>query len=183
MTATLRPDGSGTMDLRYRVGDDPTIAAEKARFVSPHFTLQDVSVDGAKHEAHVVGTLDEATKLSSIPFFKHVAVTRTQEGGEEQLTFVVTQEKPVELPKGQPGPDITLTLPGAVTAAEPKANAEVNGNSVRWRFPLDEFARAKTTTLSVRWKPAADAKPAAPADGDAAAKPTADAPAPTPATP
>lgn len=177
LTSTLRPDGSGTLDMRYRVGEDPTIAAEKPRFVSPHFTIQEFTVDAAKREVHVVGTLDEVTKLSSVPFFKDVAVTRSQEGGDEQMTFVVTKEKPIELPKGQPGPDVTITLPGAVTAAEPKANVETTGSTVRWRFPLEEFAREKTTTLTVRWK--------APAAGAAkpAATPTADATPPKAPTP
>ncbi|MCW5892336.1 MAG: hypothetical protein KIT14_17580 [bacterium] len=189
LTSTLRPDGSGTIDLRYRLPEEATVATEKARFTSPHFTLADVTVDTVKKEAHVKGTLDEATKLSSVPFFKNVAVTRTQEGDESQLTFVVTQEKPIELPPGQPGPDITLTLPGPVTAAEPKANAETNGDTVRWRFPLDEFARAKTTTLVVRWKGAAEAKPEAKPEANSddtaepAAKPNADATPPTPAAP
>lgn len=190
LTSTLRPDGSGTIDMRYRVGENPTVAAEKARFTSPHFTVEDVTLDAAKSEVHVKGTLDEATTLASIPFFKNVAVTRTQDGDEAQLTFVVTKDKPIELPKGQPGPEITLTLPGPVTAAEPKANAEAKGNTVTWKFPLDEFAREKTTTLTVRWKGAADAKagdakagaakPAAPGD---TAKPTADATPTKPAAP
>lgn len=170
LTSTLRPDGSSTIDMRYQVDVTATEKAERARFTSPHFAVEAFTVaTSPKAEAHVKGTLDDATKLSSIPFFRMVSVTRTREGDEEELTLVVTKEKPMELPAA-PGPAITLTLPGPVVKAEPKA--EVQDATVTWRFPLDAFAREKTTTMTVRWKAPPAAAAAAPA---AAAKPTADA--------
>jgi hypothetical protein len=189
LKSTVRPDGSSTIDVRYQVDEDTTVALEKARFTSPHFTVQDVTVDAAKKEAHVVGTLDAVSKLQTVPFFKTVAVTEVREGARETLTLVVTKAKTVEVPKGRPGPEITLTLPGPVGTATP--TAEVKGDTVTWRFPLDEFAREKTTTMTVAWTAPSDAKAGA-KDGDKAgdepgadtakpeAKPKADA---KPATP
>lgn len=187
LKSTVRPDGSSTLDMRYQVDEDTTVAVEKARFTSPHFTVQEVTVDAKKKEAHVIGTLDDVAKLQTVPFFRSVAVTEARDGALEKLTLVVTKEKTLELPKGQPGPEITLTLPGPVGDATPKA--EVKDGTVTWKLALDEFAREKTTTLTVAWTVPPDARlggtpaekaPAKPAD---TAKPKADAGAAKPATP
>lgn len=164
--ATLKPDGSGSFEMTYRTPPNTTAEAEKRRFSSPHVVIDSLSLvdsSSAALKAH----FDDATKVNTAEGFKNVTVTRGREGDDEKLTVTIVNPIPAEVPdQGQPGPKITLHLPGAVREAN--HDAKVSGDTVTWSFSFSQWMREKSTTLTVRYA-AAGAAPEAPKDAPAGA--------------
>jgi hypothetical protein len=146
---TLQADGSGTLEVTYRIPPNTTEAAERARFTSPHVTVKSVVMQPDR--ATVKVAFDDATKLATADVFKTLDVTRTRTGDEEELRVIITNRNPVPQVRdeGREGPRITLELPGPVKEANRKA--EVSGNRVVWRIPFVDYVRNPTTDLLVRY--------------------------------
>ena len=148
--ATLRADGSGTIELGYIPQvDQPTIDGETTRFTSPHVTV--LSVTARDPGAFLKATFDDATKLSTAEGFKNVTVRRRAKKGHEQLTIVIRNPKPKPFKdEGQTWPRVTLTLPGHVLAAS-RGGRRLD-RQVSWNVPLTEYVERPSTTLWVRYR-------------------------------
>lgn len=170
--STIKPDGSGTFEITYRTAPDSTTETEKRRYTSDHVTVESASVTSAT-TATVKGHFDDCTKISSAEGFKNARVTRSQDGADTRLTITITNPVPLVVTKeGQPGPKITLRLPGAVREAN--HNAKIDISSVTWSFSFVEWMKEKSITLTVRYAAAAaDAKAGA---AEAPKEPPPDAP-------
>jgi hypothetical protein len=147
--ATLRPDGSGTIELGYVPAQQATVGTETARFTSPHVKVQ--SVTPRTPGALVKATFDDVTKLSTAEGFAMVSVRRQEKRGRERLTVVI--HNPRHQPfkdEGQTWPRVALTLPGRVLAAN--RNAEISGNRVVWSLPLTEYVEQPSMTVWVRYR-------------------------------
>jgi hypothetical protein len=148
--ATLRADGSGTIELGYIPTIPETTAdTETTRFTSPHVTV--LSVTPRDPGALLKATFDDATKLSTAEGFKNVTVRRRAKKGREQLTIIIRNPKPRPFKdEGQTWPRVTLTLPGHVLKAS--RNSRRLDRQVVWNVPLTEYAENPTTTLWVRYR-------------------------------
>src|SRR4051812_43278219 len=152
---TVKPDGSATFEMTYRTPPNSTADAEKKRFGSDHVTVESVSFANAS-TATLKARVDDVTKLSTAEGFKTVTVTRTNEGDDTKLTITVQNPLPAAVKdEGQPGPKITLHLPGAVREAD--HDGKVSGDTVTWSFTFVDWMKAKSTSMSVRY--AGGAKP------------------------
>lgn len=147
--ATLRPDGSGTIELGYVPGQQATVDSETARFTSPHVKV--VSVTPRTPGAQVKATFDDVTKLSTAEGFAMVTVRRREKKGRERLTIVI--HNPRHQPfkdEGQTPPRVALTLPGRVLAAN--RDGLISGNRVVWTLPLKEYVEQPSMTIWVRYR-------------------------------
>lgn len=147
---TLRADGSGTLEMVYRVPPNSTETLEKRRFASPRVTLESLRIreDGT---ARVELAFTDPAALSTLEIFRSLAISRERDGDEERLTIVVTNSDGRNVKdEGKPGPRIHVTLPG--TVLEANRNAVVEGSSVTWSFGLVEFLRQKTVDLTARYQ-------------------------------
>jgi hypothetical protein len=146
---TLKADGSGTLEVTYRIPPNTTEAAERARFTSPHVTVKSITMQPDR--ATVKVAFDDVTKLATAEGFKALDVTRTRTGDEEALRVIVTNRTPVPQVRdeGRAGPHITLQLPGKVIEAN--RQAEVSGERVVWRISFADYVRNPTTDLVVRY--------------------------------
>lgn len=157
LDSTLAPDGSGTLDMTYRTRPYANAAAEKRLYSSEHVIVDSLSFTDAS-TAVLKAHFDDVTKLSTAEGFNDVTITRTRDGDDERLAIHIVNPEPIPIPdKGQPGPKITLHLPGPVREAN--NDAKVAGDTVTWSFTLTQWAQAKTTDLTVRYgSPAPKAK-------------------------
>ena len=175
--ATIKSDGSATLDMTYACAPNTSAAAEKTRYSSDHVTVDSVTFTSPTN-AVLKARVDDVTKMSSAEGFKSVTVTRGTEDGVEKLTVVFVNPLPAAVKdEGQAGPKITLHLPGPVKDAN--HDAKVSGDTVTWSFSFVDWMKAKSTTLEVRWAAAAKAA-AGEAKGDQPkgdAKPAAKEPA------
>ena len=145
----LAADGSGTLEVTYRIPANSTEATERARFTSPHVTVKSVKMQPDR--AIVQVAFDDATKLSTAEGLRALDVSRSRSGAEETLRVVITNPHPVDVrDEGREGPRVTLELPGPVADAKPQA-FEVNGNRVIWRIKFVDYVRNATTELVVRY--------------------------------
>jgi hypothetical protein len=148
--ATLKADGSGTITYTYARDKNATEAGEKARFASPHLTIESLTL-GDK-TATLKAKFDDVTKLDTAEAFNRATVTRTHKDGEDVLAVTLANPKPIADPKLASGvPDLvfSVTLPGKVIEATPAAT--VAGNRVTWKIKAADYARAPKTELSVRY--------------------------------
>jgi hypothetical protein len=146
--ATLKSDGSGTIDLTYpwrpaRGKED----VQRKRFSSEHVRVE--SWEALKEQARVKVTFDDVTKLSTAKGFKDVTVTRTRESDAETLLIVITKPRPIKRPTDKPGPTFKVTLPGK--ALEANRGAQLSGNTVTWKLDLATYAAEPKTDLKVRY--------------------------------
>lgn len=148
--ATLRPDGSGTIELGYVLpAQQATVDSETARFTSPHVKV--VSVTPRTPGALVKATFDDVTKLSTAEGFAMVTVRRREKKDRERLTIVI--HNPRHQPfkdEGQTPPRVALTLPGRVLAAN--RDGVISGNRVVWTLPLKEYVEQPSMTIWVRYR-------------------------------
>jgi hypothetical protein len=145
----LRPDGWCKLRMVYPLITTTTVALEKRRFNSPHVRVASLVLRDDR-TAVVKAAVDDVTKLYTTQVFRNVVVNRTTEDGDERLTATFTNPMPREVKdEGKPGPQIDLTLPGAVHEAN--WNATVTDRHVRWSFSLPEFLKHPRIDLSVRY--------------------------------
>jgi len=146
---TLKPDGSGTLEMAYQALPNSNEAIEKQRFTAPRVTIESLKVrdDGA---AIVKLGFDDPTRLSALEMFRSVRIARRREGEEELLTITWTNPTPTELKEeGKPGPKISIAFPGKVLEAS--RNSTIAGNSVTWSFPRVAFMKEKSVELTARY--------------------------------
>jgi hypothetical protein len=148
-------DGSGSFVMRYKVPSDATEFFERRQFSSPHVFVDSVKIN-ENLDAEVRAHFDDVTQLPTAPGFHDLTVTRGTDPEAPSLTFVIHRIHVGTADKNAPGPEITVTLPGAVREANHRA--DVSGNRVTWRLSLDEYMRDPETTVSVRWTPPAPAR-------------------------
>jgi hypothetical protein len=176
--ATLKDDGSGTLQMSYPLAAGATAESEKARFTSADVTVESVNISGAA--GNLKAAFRDVTKLSSAEGFRDVKVTRTREGNAETLSVVITKQVSGKAKDSVgAGPRFTITFPGKVLEAN--HDGKISDNKVAWSFTMSDYVKDKTTELRARYEvkaegamPGAPAKPAAPA---AASNPAAAAPA------
>ncbi|MFN8543091.1 MAG: hypothetical protein U0807_02635 [Candidatus Binatia bacterium] len=150
---TVKADGSATLAYTYTPVADATEAGERARFVSPHVTVQSMTFAAGKPTVVKVA-VDDVTKLGTASAFKGVTITRAKDGDEELLTIVIPNidPRPLASVKGTyDDPKLGITVPGTVTKTEP--TAPVTGSRVDWKIPLSHFYANHKAELTVRWKP------------------------------
>src|SRR5579885_3032904 len=139
--ATLKADGSGTITYTYGREANTTVASEKARFASPHLTIESPTLEEKT---------DDVTKLDTAEGFKLATITRTHKDGEEVLDVTLANPKPItgQVPN-VPDLSFSVTLPGKVIAATPTAT--IAGTRVTWTIKAADYAHAPKTELSVRY--------------------------------
>src|SRR2546422_2882016 len=114
--ATLRADGSGTIEMAYIPARHATIESETARFSSAHVKVQEVVP--REVGAFLRASFDDVTKLGTAEGFSVVSVTRDRKRDQERLRVVLRNATPKEITEEKrPGPRITITLPGRVLVA------------------------------------------------------------------
>ena len=152
--ATLRADGSATLEMTYRTTPDATEFLERRRYSSRF-----VHVDAVKiHESQrtvLRATVDDVTKLATAPGFALVDVRRRRDGDDERLEIRLLNEHPAAVPEDravEPWMQIGLTLPGPVRDAN--HDARVEGTHVAWTVTRSDYARHGATLLTVRWRSA-----------------------------
>lgn len=157
LDGTLRADGSGTLEIVYRVLPTSTERIERRRFTSPDVTLESLKVND---DSTAVARLafEDPAKLSTLEMLRSLKVVRQREGDEERLTITVTNTTKAIQDEGKPGPRIHLTLPGKVLEAN--RNATIEATRVTWRFGLAEFINQKTVDLTARYLVSSAARPA-----------------------
>src|SRR5579885_1540229 len=140
--ATLKADGSGTITYTYGREANTTVASEKARFASPHLTIESLTL-GEK-------TVTLEAKFDTAEGFKLATITRTHKDGEEVLDVTLANPKPItgQVPN-VPDLSFSVTLPGKVIAATPTAT--IAGTRVTWTIKAADYAHAPKTELSVRY--------------------------------
>lgn len=154
--STLKADGSGTLQLTYMPPKAATKASETTRFTSAAVTVEsiDVAADGKSATAKL--TFTDVTKLNTASALKNVSVTRTPGEGTEKLTIVLKPEEVMKLKPGQgkdvPPLKIGVTLPGAVKEAT--AKGAVEGSTVTWTVPIEDFVGQPQTDLTVTYQTA-----------------------------
>jgi len=150
---TLEANGSGKFTMTYRCPRNTTEATERGHWTSAHVHVELLQVQTDR--ATVSATFDDVTKLSSADGFSAVTVTRSRDGDDEQLRFVIknANASPDVRDEGRTGPRIALTLPGAV--AEANRKGEISGNRVVWQLSFVEYMRSPQTELTVRYRAAA----------------------------
>src|SRR5579885_2528288 len=128
--ATLKADGSGTITYTYGREANTTVASEKARFASPHLTIESLTL--GEKTVTLEAKFDDVTKLD------------TAEG------FTLANPKPItgQVPN-VPDLSFSVTLPGKVIAATPTAT--IAGTRVTWTIKAADYAHAPKTELSVRY--------------------------------
>ncbi|HLK12233.1 MAG TPA: hypothetical protein VKW76_12715 [Candidatus Binatia bacterium] len=153
--ATLKADGSGTIEYTYTPDADATAASEKARFASPHLTIESLTLKDKT--AVLKGKFDDVTKLDTAEGFKLATITRTRKDDDEVLDVTLANPKPVPEGKVPTLPDMvfSVTLPGKVINATP--TAKIDGTHVTWTIKAADYIRAPKTELSARYA-ASDAK-------------------------
>ena len=171
--STLDAKGGATVAVKYRVGKDATLEAEKKRMESPSVTV----IKAALEEDNFTNfelKVDDITKLSTAKFFEEAAITLTDgKEGTKVLTAKVTRKSPNKLPDealayfGKEF-EVAVTLPGEVVSSNA---TKTDGNTVTWTYPMNDFMNAKETSMTVTYKnPAAEPAAAEPAK-EPAAKP------------
>jgi hypothetical protein len=147
--AILKPDGSGTLELTYGHPPHATEESIRADFSSPHVTVDSVTIRPV-NTAVVRAHFDDITKLSTAAWFRPVSITRTRERNEETLSIVLGHDPSEPKDPDADGPQLSITLPGRILAAN--KDAEVTGNRVVWRYTQGEFGRAQDRQLTVRYR-------------------------------
>src|SRR5579884_4033825 len=71
--ATLKADGSGTITYTYNREKNTTVAAEKARFASPHLTIESLTL--GEKTVTLKAKFDDVTKLDTAEGFKLATIT------------------------------------------------------------------------------------------------------------
>lgn len=171
LKGTLDAKGGGTMDLSYPMPLGSSLKRERTRFESPDVTIASITETDGGQKVAVSLTFPDATKLSSAPWFRNVAITRTPEGDTETLRVVVKNPDAKKIETKEPGPTFTFTLPGKVVKSNAPKPPE--GATVSWSYTLPEFASAPSTEMTATYEIAkGDAAPAAakPAEPAPAAK-------------
>jgi len=166
--ATLKADGSGSFEMTYKTPPNTTVDLEKRRFASEHVTVDSLTLTTST-SANLKVHFDDVTKLSSAEALKNVTVTRVRDGDDWRLTITIVNPLPAVVPDDQPGPKITLHLPG--TVREANRDAKVAGDAVTWSFRFAEWIKEKSISLTVRHAATGDAPEAgktAPKDKPAA---------------
>src|SRR5579883_2978059 len=128
--ATLKADGSGTITYTYGREANTTVASEKARFASPHLTIESLTL--GEKTVTLEAKFDDVTKLD------------TAEGVTLATPKPITGQVP-----NVPDLSFSVTLPGKVIAATPTAT--IAGTRVTWTIKAADYAHAPKTELSVRY--------------------------------
>jgi len=145
--ATLDRNGSGTLQMTYVPMPHATIDSDKAKFSSPHVTVQ--SITPSEKGTVLKAAFDDVTRLSTAEGFRPVTVRRERVGNGERLRILIQNPKPVPSSETGPVSRFAITLPGRVQFAN--RDAEVRDNRVVWRVPLEQFVSHRFTKLSVRY--------------------------------
>ena len=145
---TLKPDGSGTLELTYQVPANATEAGERQRFVSPHVTLDSLTIKGGSAVAKL--HVDDVSRLQTAEMFHTVTVSRAHQDDDMRLTITIKNPNPREIKdEGKPGPKIIIRLPGKVREANHQA--QVADDRVTWSFSLAEYMKSPSVDLTVRY--------------------------------
>lgn len=153
LDGTLKADGSGTLNVSYKLPSNSNEMVEKRRFTSSDVKIESFGVKEGMIEGKLSFT--DPVKLSSLQMFRNAKITRQRDGKEERLTITITNEHPKESKDdGKPGPRIGITFPGKVVEANRKAT--VDGNRATWNVTLVDYFKEKTIELTARYEIPAD---------------------------
>ena len=150
--ATLRPDGSGILEMTYHASPDTTEFWERRQYSSPHVHVDAVKIYESQR-AVLRATVDDVTQLRTAPGFQLVEIRRERDGDDERLALRLSNPGPKPTPD-DPAPwmRIGLTVPGRIRSAS--HDGVVAGDHVAWTVTRSEYARNAVTELTVRWRPA-----------------------------
>ena len=166
---TLERDGTGTLALTYKGPPGATEATQRALLEAPGVTVESVSVS-ADHTIAATLKVTDLAGIAKTKLLRSATVTRTSQGEDEVLTITYTNPPGRPLAdKSLPGPKIKITLPGKVVEANEKGVVE--GSTVTWSFPLDDWVAKPKWELTARYRSAAGA--AAPTGATGTATPPA----------
>src|SRR5262245_61425538 len=84
LDVTVKADGSGLLEYDYLEPPKATEASERARYTSPEFTPESVTLTAGKL-AVVKGSFKDVTTVSNAEPFRFGVVTRVREGKSETL--------------------------------------------------------------------------------------------------
>src|SRR5262245_10560971 len=132
LDVTVKPDGSGSLEYDYLPPTKATEASERARYTSPEFTPESITLAAGKL-AVVKGSFKDVAKVPNAEAFRFGSVTRVREGKSETLTIGLINPDPRPTPeKTMTDPKVTLHLPGNILEARPTATATVTEQQVVW---------------------------------------------------
>lgn len=148
--ATLRPDGSGVLEMTYRASPDTTEFWERRQYASAHVHVDTMKIYESQR-AVLRATVDDVTQLGTAPGFRLVDVRRERDGDDERLAIRLRNPRPEAAPEEHaPWLRIGLTVPGRIRSAS--HDGVVAGDHVAWTVTRAEYTREPVTELAVRWR-------------------------------
>jgi hypothetical protein len=158
----LNAKGGGTITVTRRLNDKKDLAKLEPQMKSSAVKLTSAKLSDDGKSGVYAMAFDDITKLSTVAFFKNVAITRSSE--KEKGTVTIT----AKYKNSKPGPlpdkivqfysneaKLVATFPGPVT----ESNGKVSGNTVTWSWEINEFYKQPEVVLKATYKEEGTGKP------------------------
>jgi len=156
---TLDDKGGGTMTATFSAfKPDLPETKRKMQSASVKLVSADLIGEGEKSQGVFKLSFADVTKLSTVPNFSNVKVTRSdgEKKGTKKVTASIRNERSLNIPENMLdrfGREVKIvtTFPGEVV----ETNGTVSGgNTVTWRWELNKFFDTRDVELSATYKEA-----------------------------